>query len=98
MNARLISVTSIILDIHRGLTTAAISLKLSDLLLEASARCAGALQLSRAEYICRAIERLNRETRAGLRADRLARASRKVRGESSRVNAEFDAIERDVDT
>jgi hypothetical protein len=32
-----------------------------------------------------------------LRARRLRDASRKVRGESMRVNAEFDAIERDVD-
>jgi hypothetical protein len=40
---------------------------------------------------------MNRDTRARLHAERLARASHKVRGESMRVNAEFDAIERDVD-
>jgi hypothetical protein len=76
---------------------AAISLKLPDLLLEASARCAGALRLSRAEYIRRAIEQMNRDTRARIRAERLSQASRKVRGESLKVNAEFDAIEGDVD-
>lgn len=75
----------------------AISLKLSEHLLAASGQCAAALQLSRAEYVRRALERMNRETRARLRADRLQAASRRVRRESMRVNAEFDAIERDVD-
>ena len=76
---------------------AAISLKLSEDLLEASGRCADALHLTRAEYMRRALEEMNRETRARLRARRLGAASRKVRGESMRVNAEFAAIERDVD-
>jgi metal-responsive CopG/Arc/MetJ family transcriptional regulator len=76
---------------------AAISLNLPDDLLEASGACARALQVSRAEYIRRAIERMNRETRAQLRAGRLVEASRTVREESMRVNAEFAAIERDPD-
>jgi len=76
---------------------AAISLKLPDELLEASRRCAEALRLSRAEYIRRAVARMNRETRARLRAERLAHVSRKVRRESMRVNAEFAAIERSPD-
>ena len=75
----------------------AISLKLPDDLAQASSHYAQALQLSRAEYIRRAIERMNRETRAQLRARRLAEASRKVRDESMRINAEFAAIERDTD-
>ena len=75
----------------------AISLKLPDDLLETSARCAEALRVSRAEYIRRAIERMNRETTARMRAERLAIASRRVRRESMRVNAEFAAVERDVD-
>ena len=70
-----------------------ISLKLAEDLLEASQECAGALRLSRAEYIRRAIERMNRETRAQLRAKRLAEVSKRVRKESLRVNAEFAAIE-----
>jgi hypothetical protein len=73
----------------------AISLKLPEDLLEASGRCAAALKLSRAAYIRRAVERMNRETRADLRARRLAEVSRKVRGESMRVNADFARIERD---
>lgn len=75
----------------------AISLKLPERLLEASGRCAAALRLSRAEYVRRALERMNRDTRARLRAERLRVASRRVREDSMRVNAEFDAIERDVD-
>ena len=75
----------------------AISLKLPERLLAASGQCAAALRLSRAEYIRRALERMNSDTRARVRADRLRAASRLVRLESMRVNAEFDAIERDVD-
>ncbi len=74
-----------------------ISLSLTDAVLERSGRCAEALAISRAEYIRRAIQAMNRETEAGLRADRLANASRKVRDESMRVNAEFEAIEHDPD-
>ena len=52
---------------------------------------ARALRLSRAQYIRSAIERMNRETRAQVRAKRLTEVSHKVREESMRVNAEFDA-------
>ena len=82
--------------ISKSDTVGAISLKLSDELLDSSNRCAQALRLSRAEYIRRAIERMNRETQAQLRAKRMADASRKVRDESMRVNAEFALIERDT--
>jgi hypothetical protein len=76
---------------------AAISLKLTDALLEASGRCAKALRLSRAEYIRRAVERMNKETRAQMRARRLAELSRRVRRESMRVNREFQGIEHSPD-
>jgi hypothetical protein len=79
-------------DILKVIAMAPISLKLPDGLLETSA---GALRLPRAEYIRRAIERMNRETQAQVRATRLAEASRRVRGESMRVNAEFAAVEQD---
>lgn len=75
----------------------AISLKLPDDLLEASSQCAEALKVSRAKYIRRAIEQMNRETHMRLRAKRLAEVSQKVRKESMRVNAEFAAAERDPD-
>ena len=76
---------------------AAISLKLPDDLLHESGRNARALKVSRAAYIRRAVERMNRQTRALLRARRLAEASRKVRRVSMRVNAEFARIERAPD-
>lgn len=75
----------------------AISLKLGDALLEASGRCAKALRLSRAEYIRRAVERMNKDTRAQLRARRLAEISRRVRRESMQVNREFERIEPALD-
>ncbi len=71
----------------------AISLKLPDELVSASEECAETLCVSRAEYIRQAIERMNRETQSALRAERMKQASLKVREESMRVNAEFDAIE-----
>ena len=72
-----------------------IALKLPDELIEESGRLAGRLSLSRAEYIRMAIQHMNRTTLARLRAERLA--SKRVRAESMRVNAEFAAIERDPD-
>ena len=75
----------------------AISMKLPDELAMTSDECAEALSISRAEYIRRAIEHMNRETRAALRASRIKRASQKVRDESMQVNAEFAAIEEDPD-
>jgi hypothetical protein len=75
----------------------AILLKLPEDVLEASRRCADTLHLSRAAYIRRAVERMNRQTQALVRAMRIAVASKKVRKESLRVNREFAAIERDPD-
>ncbi len=74
-----------------------ISLKLPEDLLRQSTQCAAGLRLSRAAYLRQAIQRLNRETTARRRAERLAQVSRKVRKESMRVNAEFAAIERAPD-
>ena len=88
---------AILFEYQIEISMPAISLKLPEDLLDASGQCADALRLTRAEYIRRALEAMNRETRARLRAHRLGEASRKVRGESMRVNAEFAAIERDVD-
>lgn len=71
----------------------AISLNLPEDVLETSRRCADMLHLSRAAYIRCAIERMNRQTQALLRARRLAEASKKARKESMRINREFAAIE-----
>jgi metal-responsive CopG/Arc/MetJ family transcriptional regulator len=70
-----------------------ISLKLPADLLEKSGRMADKLQLSRSEYIRRAINLQNRSIEARIRAERIAAASRKVRAESMRVNAEFSRID-----
>jgi len=70
-----------------------ISLNLPEDILETSRRCADTLHLSRAAYIRRAIECMNRQTEALLKAKRLADASKKVRKENMRVNREFAAIE-----
>ena len=75
----------------------AISLKLPDELASVSEECAETLRVSRAEYIRKAIERMNKETQAVFRANRIKQASRKVRQESMLVNAEFAAIEEDPD-
>ncbi|MGH7915711.1 MAG: CopG family transcriptional regulator [Candidatus Binataceae bacterium] len=72
-------------------------MKLPEDLLANSDRCARALGIPRAEYIRRAIERMNREAETRARAERMGRASRKVRKESMRVNAEFARIERGPD-
>ena len=73
-----------------------ICIKLPEKLLETSDRRARALEITRAEYIRRAIEHMNRETnKAHVRAAQMARASRKVRRGSMPLNAEFDRIERD---
>jgi metal-responsive CopG/Arc/MetJ family transcriptional regulator len=74
-----------------------ISLNLPEDVLEASSKAARALRLSRAAYIRRAVERMNRVIEARQRAERMAQASKKCRAESLRVNAEFAAIERDPD-
>ena len=76
----------------------AISLELPDDLAQATHECAEALHLSRAEYIRRAVERMNRDARAQLRATRLAAVSLRVRGETMRINAEFAVIEHEPDS
>ncbi len=75
----------------------AISLKLPDEVVSRSAEYAETLSISRAEYIRRAIEHMNKEIEDVLRANRIKKASQKVREESMRINAEFDAIEEDPD-
>jgi len=75
----------------------AVLVKLPEELIEEGQECASALELTRSAYIRRAIEHFNRETKRGLRAKKLAAASRKVRARSMRVNAEFARFEHDPD-
>jgi len=74
-----------------------IALKLPEDLLDTSDRAAKGLGLSRAEYIRRALAEQNRKAVAEAAAERMAYASRKVRGESMKVNQEFASIEADPD-
>ena len=75
----------------------AISLKVSENDLEEAERLARLFGIPRAAYIRKAIERFNAQAAAEFRAQRLAAASRRVRAESMRTNAEFSAIETDPD-
>lgn len=70
-----------------------VSIRLPDELLEEADKRARALHIPRAEYIRRAIEAMNAEVTSRQRRERLIKASRRVREESMRVNAEFDAID-----
>ncbi len=70
-----------------------ITLRIPDDLLNEASKLARARHLPRSEYIRRAIERMNRDSAAELRRQRMMRASRKVRESSMETNAEFDAIE-----
>lgn len=75
----------------------AISLKLPEDLLRESDRLAEELNTSRAAYIRAAIEERNRSLVRQARRRRMQESSRKVRGESMKVNQEFAATESDPD-
>ncbi|MHB1951473.1 MAG: ribbon-helix-helix protein, CopG family [Acidiferrobacteraceae bacterium] len=70
-----------------------VSLRLPDNLIKETDKRARELRVPRAEYIRRAIAALNAQVSAEQRRRRMMEVSRRVRGESMRVNAEFDAIE-----
>ena len=73
-----------------------VSIRLPDALLHEAEVKAKALHIPRAEYFRLAIATMNNEIVAQERRDRLMRASRRVRTDSLRVNAEFAAIEHDI--
>lgn len=70
-----------------------ISLRLPDELVKEADRRARELCIPRAEYIRRAIAALNTQLVAAQRRQRMMEASRRVRAESMRVNADFAVIE-----
>ncbi len=72
---------------------ATLSLRLPDDTLEEADRYARKLKIPRAEYVRRAIAAWNEQAARAERRRRMMEASRRVRGESMRVNTEFDAIE-----
>jgi len=70
-----------------------ISLRLPDDLLREVEERAGDLHVPRAEYVRRALERMNREVLQLKRRTRLMEISLRVREESMNVNAEFSEVE-----
>jgi len=74
-----------------------ISLNLPEELIEASGRHSTALHITRAEYIRQAIERMNRQIDSELRAGRMRQAAAKCSAHDLNVNAEFAAMEADVE-
>ncbi len=70
-----------------------VSIRLPDELLKETEKRAREMRIPRAEYIRRAIESLNTAATAQHRRRRIMEASRRVRKESLRVNAEFEAVE-----
>jgi len=70
-----------------------ISLRLPDDLLREVEERAGDLHVPRAEYVRRALERMNREVLQQKRRTRLMEISLRVREESMNVNAEFSEVE-----
>ena len=70
-----------------------VSLRLPGTLIKEADKRARDLHVPRAEYIRRAIVALNAQVMAEQRRRRIMEASRRVRGESMRVNAEFEAGE-----
>jgi len=70
-----------------------VSLRLPDDLLKEAESRAKDLHIPRAEYIRRAIAVMNDEVLAHKRRERLMTLSKRVRAESMKVNAEFDAVE-----
>jgi len=71
----------------------AISMRLPDDVLRELDRRAAELKVSRTEYIRAAVRAMNRAVDDERRKARIRSASRRVRGESLKVNAEFSRIE-----
>ena len=70
-----------------------ISIRIQDDLLKKVDEQARILHIPKAEYIRRAVIEMNKKVARELRKKRITNASRRVREESMKVNAEFDAIE-----
>ncbi len=72
---------------------ATISLRISDALLTEVTQHSKEMHIPRTEYIRKSLVIMNRQTELEIRRKRMMEASRRVREESMRVNAEFDAME-----
>ena len=74
-----------------------LSIRLPDALLKDAEQRARDMDLPRSVYIRRAIESMNENVLMEQKRRRMMEISRRVRGESMRVNSEFDKIEVDVE-
>jgi len=72
---------------------ATISLRIPDELLTEVSRHSKAMHIPRTEYIRNSLISMNRQVELEMRRKRMMEASRRVRDESMKVNAEFDATE-----
>jgi metal-responsive CopG/Arc/MetJ family transcriptional regulator len=72
---------------------ATISIRIQDDVLEEINERSRTLHIPRAEYVRQAVIAMNKQVDRDLRKKRIIEASRRVREESMRVNAEFDAVE-----
>lgn len=72
-----------------------VSIRLDDHLFQEMKTHARCLNLSRSDYIRKAIEHMNEDAGAQQRKHRLTQASLRVRKESLRVNAEFSEVDHD---
>lgn len=70
-----------------------LTVRLPDHLMHEVERMSKDLKLSRAGYVRKALESMNKEVMVSHRRARLAKVSLRVRDESMKINAEFDAIE-----
>lgn len=70
-----------------------ITVRLPDQLFQELDSYSKKLKISRALYVRKALEHLNREMETQRRRERIKKVSLKVRNESLRVNAEFSEIE-----
>lgn len=70
-----------------------VSLRLPDDVLKAAEHHAKILHLPRAEYIRRAIVAMNEDVLKQSRREQLMKVSKRVASASSKINAEFAAIE-----
>jgi len=70
-----------------------LTVRLPDQLVGEVEKTSKGQKFSRAGYVRRALESMNKEVLASHRRERLAKASFQVRDESMKINAEFDAPE-----
>lgn len=78
--------------------TSMISIRINDDILQEAKLNAHLLHLSQADYIRKAIEKMNKEIESQERKRRLKNASLLVRKESMKINHEFSEIERDPES